>query len=177
MFSWLKYLFGRVLHKIAFVAPGGSSLRPWLHRLRGVKMGKNVWIAQYVYIDELHPENVTIGDNSTIGLRSSIFTHFYWGPRQAENHDTVVIGEDVFVGPHSVILPKVRIGEGAVIKAGSVISRNVPPHTFCGPAATEALGLATVPLTRKHTYEEFIRGLQLHAKPRVRAAHPSERSS
>ena len=50
------------MHKISGVVPGGGTLRPWLHRCRGVKIGKNVWISQYVYIDELHPEAVFIGD-------------------------------------------------------------------------------------------------------------------
>jgi hypothetical protein len=45
---------------MAFLFPGGDTLRPWLHRRRGVKIGKNVWISQYVYIDELHPEALTI---------------------------------------------------------------------------------------------------------------------
>lgn len=156
-----RCLLGRVLHKLAFVVPGGFSLRPWLHRLRGATIGKNVWISQLVYIDELHPENVFIGDNCTIGLRTSVFTHFYWGPRKPTNNARVVIEKDVFIGPHCVILPNVRIGEGAVIKAGTVVSRNVPPHTLLGPPAVEALGVATVPLTPEHTYEEFIRGMRL----------------
>jgi acetyltransferase-like isoleucine patch superfamily enzyme len=76
-----RNLINRFFHKLAYVIPGGSSLRPWIHRMRGAKIGKNVWISQFVYIDELHPEAVTIHDNCTIGLRTSVFTHFYWGPR------------------------------------------------------------------------------------------------
>jgi len=72
-------IINRMFHKLAFIMPGGYNIRPQLHRMRGVTIGKNVWISQYVYIDELHPEAVTIGDDSSIGLRSSIFTHFYWG--------------------------------------------------------------------------------------------------
>jgi len=74
--------------------PGGYTLRVWLHRGRGAKIGKNVWISQFVYIDELHPEAVTIQDNCTIGLRTSIFTHFYWGPRKSTNgyHEVVIEG-------------------------------------------------------------------------------------
>ena len=41
-----------------------------------------------------------------------------------------------FLGPHCLILPGVRVGEGAVVKGGSVITSNVPPFTFWGsPAA------------------------------------------
>jgi acetyltransferase-like isoleucine patch superfamily enzyme len=104
-------------------------VRPWLQRLRGVVIGGNVWIGQFVYIDEIHPTDVTIGDNCSIGLRTSIIAHFYSGPRKPGGGGKVVIERDVFIGPHCVILPNVRIGEGAVIRAGTVVSRNVPAHT------------------------------------------------
>jgi hypothetical protein len=58
----------------------------------------------------------------------------------------------------------VRIGEGAVIRAGTVVSRSVPAHTFWGPPAAEALGMATVPLTPQTAYEDFLQGLKLHIK-------------
>jgi acetyltransferase-like isoleucine patch superfamily enzyme len=160
----LPVLLGRLAGKIAFVAPGGFSLRPWLQRLRGVVIGSNVWISQLVYIDEIHPSDVTIGDNCIIGLRTSIISHFYSGPRRPTNNGKVVIEKDVFIGPHCVILPNVRICEGAVIRAGTVVSRNVPAHTFWGPPPAGPLGVATVPLTPQHSYEEFLDGLKLRIK-------------
>jgi acetyltransferase-like isoleucine patch superfamily enzyme len=134
-----------------------------------MKIGKHVWIAQLVYLDELHPENVTIGDNCTVGFRTSVFTHFYWGPKRPGHRGKVVIENDVFIGPHCVILPNVHIGEGAVIRAGTVVSRNVPPHTLWGSPAAEALGVATVPLTPEYSYEEFIRGIRQRTKARPAA--------
>lgn len=157
----LKNIYQRILHKIAMVAPGGSTIRPNLHRMRGVKIGSDVWISQYVYMDENHPEAITIGANSSIGLRVSIFTHFYWGPRRPPSAaGPVIIEEDVFVGPHCVILPNVRIGRGAVIKAGTVVSRDVPPGMMWGNPNPEALGRATIPLTAQTSYEEFVAGLR-----------------
>jgi len=154
-------ILDRLLHKLAFFAPGGYSLRPWLHRRRGCRVGKRVWISQLVYIDELHPEVISIADNSSIGLRTSIFTHFYWGPRRPkEAAGPVVIERDVFIGPHCVILPNVRIGEGSVIKAGTVVSRNVPPRTIWGAPQAGPMGLATIPLTAEHEYEEFVKGIR-----------------
>lgn len=154
-------LFRRLFHILAFMGPGGKSMRPWLHRLRGVKIGKGVWLSHFVYLDDLHPEQISIGDNCTIGLRTSIFAHLYWGARVATSTGKVVLEKDVFIGPHCVILPNVTIGEGAVIKAGTVVSRNVPAHAFWGMPSPELLGTATVPLTAEHTYEEFVQGIRL----------------
>ena len=76
------------------------------------------------------------------------------------NYGEVVIEKNVFVGPHCVILPNVRIGEGSVIKAGTVVTRDVPPHTFWGTPHAEALGRVTVPLTPEYSYKEFVKGLK-----------------
>jgi heptaprenylglycerol acetyltransferase len=151
---------GRLFHKIAFVAPGGYSMRPWLHKARGSRIGKNVWISQLVYIDDLYPEAVTIGDNSIIGLRTTIYAHIHWGQRQTGEIGEVVIGKDVFIGPHCLILPNVHIGDGSVIKGGTVVTKDIPHHTFFGSPPAIPLGVVTVPLAPPHDYKEFIRGLR-----------------
>lgn len=146
---------------MAFFGPGGGSLRPALHRLRGVRIGHRAWISQLVYLDVLYPHAIIIGNNVTIALRTTIFTHFHRGPCRA--HDgwkPVEIEDDVFIGPHCVILPGVHIGKGAVIKAGSVLARNVPAHTFWGDHGGGPLAEVTVPLTPDHEYEEFVKGLR-----------------
>jgi acetyltransferase-like isoleucine patch superfamily enzyme len=165
----VKRILSGVLNRLAFVAPGGSSVRPHLQRLRGVSMGKNVWLGQYVYIDDVHPAALTIGDNCTIGIRSTILTHFYWGPQRSASNGRVVIERDVFIGPHCVILPNVRIGEGAVIQAGTVVSRNVPARTFVGSAPAGSLATVMVPLTSATGYKQFLSGI----RPLPRSAHRS----
>jgi acetyltransferase-like isoleucine patch superfamily enzyme len=161
----LPHLINRILHKLAYVVPGGHTIRPGIHRLRGAHIGKNVWISEYVYIDELHPEAVFIRNNSTIGLRTSIFSHFYWGPRRSSNgFKKVVIEKNVFIGPHCLILPGVHVGEGAVVKGGSVLTTNVPANTLWGPPASQPLGRVTVPLTQETSYDEFVRGLRPYRK-------------
>jgi acetyltransferase-like isoleucine patch superfamily enzyme len=137
--------------------------------MRGAKIGRHVWISHFVYIDDLHPDGISIGENCTIGLRTTIFAHLYWGPLRYEDKGKVIIEKNVFIGPHCIILPNVRIGEGAVIKAGTVVSRNVPPHTLWGLPSAEVLGEATVPLTAEHSYEEFVKGMRLRIKPSRRS--------
>jgi acetyltransferase-like isoleucine patch superfamily enzyme len=152
--------FQRIFRRLAYFVPGGFRLRPGLHRLRGVKIGKNVWISQYVYIDELHPEAIEIGDNVTIGIGSAIISHLYWTKSREPVVKPVVIESDVFIGPHCVILPGVRIGKGSVVQAGTVVSRNVPAGVFLGHQPASILGKVSVPLTAEHSYQEFVQGLR-----------------
>ena len=71
-----------------------------------------------------------------------------------------MIERDVFIGAHCLILPGVKIGQGAVIKGGSVLTSDVPPFTFWGPPQAGPLGRITVPLIPDRTYKEFVRGLR-----------------
>ena len=154
------------LSRLAYFCPGGRTARPQLQRWRGVRIGSNVWIGLYVYIDELHPEELSIGSNCTIGIRTSIITHMYSGPRRRSSNGSVVIENNVFIGPHCVILPNVRIGEGAVVQAGTVVSRSVPARTLWCAAVAGPMATVTVPLTTEHEYATFLRGLRpLQSRP------------
>lgn len=151
----------RLFAKIAFFAPGGYSLRPWLHRARGVQMGDNIWISQYVYIDEVHPEHVFIGENVGIGLRTTIFAHQYSGNYEpGKKVGEVVIEKNAQIGPHCVVLQDVTIGEGSVIVAGTVVSRNVPPGVLYGLPAPKPLAKVTRPFINGISYKDFLLGLR-----------------
>jgi len=120
---------------------------------RGLIIGRNCTFR--------HPSKMSFGDNVTIGLRTSIFTHMYWGKRRSEGgYKEVVIEKDVFIGPHCLILPGVHVGEGAVVKGGSVLTRNVPARVFLGSAEPTAIAEVKIPLTAEYSYEEFVRGLR-----------------
>jgi acetyltransferase-like isoleucine patch superfamily enzyme len=160
----MNELIQRLLRRIAYFAPGGESLRPLLHRLRGVTIGKNVWISQYVYIDEIHPECITIEDNVSLGIGVLILAHLYWGDRKKDFFSKVHIGKNVFIGPYCVILPETTIGEGSVVQAGTVVSRNIPPQTLWGIQKASAIANVSVPLTSWTSYSEFVKGLRPFAK-------------
>lgn len=77
---------------------------------------------------------VTIGDNVFIGPNVSIFTACH--PVEAEARNTgvewaeaVCVGNNVWIGGDATILPGVKIGDNAVIGAGSVVTRDVEPST------------------------------------------------
>ena len=132
-------------------------MRPMLHRARGVSIGRGVFIGDDVYIDGEYPEMIEIQDGAAISMRSTIVAHNK-GPGK------VILEKEAFIGPHVVVLcpggKVLRIGEGAVIGAGCVISRNVPPRTVVVAAPTAVAGLASISLATAATIEEFWSGLR-----------------
>lgn len=96
---------------------------------RNISIGDNVFINFNMTI--LDEAEVTIGNNVFIGPNVSIYTPCH--PLDADERNTgvewaepVTIGNDVWIGGNTVILPGVTIGDGAVVGAGSVVSRDVP---------------------------------------------------
>jgi serine acetyltransferase len=156
-FSLLRYWFIGTLHLMARFLPGGRNLRPYLHRLRGVKIGSNVFIGDDVYLEEDYPECVEIHDGVVIAPRCTIIA-------QTRGPGKVVIEKNVAFGANCLVVcasgKTLTIGEGAVISAGSTVSHDIPAHTLCGPPRLKTFATVSVPFTLGTTYEEFRRGLE-----------------
>jgi acetyltransferase-like isoleucine patch superfamily enzyme len=73
---------------------------------------------------------------------------------------SVRIEDDVFIGPGAIILPNVTIGHGAVVHAGSVVTRSVPPLTMVRGNPAEPVARCGVPLGRSTPLRQFYRQLQ-----------------
>jgi acetyltransferase-like isoleucine patch superfamily enzyme/acyl carrier protein len=164
----LRGLWNRLLQVIALYAPGLTSFRVKLHRMRSVRIGKNVAIGTAAIIETAHPELVWVGDNVAIGIRNVIIGHFSDSiDRSREGSGpTVRICDNVYLGPNVTILPNVTIGEGAVVTAGSVVNKSVPPRTMVQGNPARAIATCGVPLVGEGcTYEEFLRHLRLLDEP------------
>lgn len=101
---------------------------------RGLKTGKNFCRMNGVIIDASHCYHITIGDNVTLAPRVHVLAHDastwqFLGKTRAAN---VVIGNEVFVGAGSIILPGVTIGNRVVIGAGAVVTHDVPDYAIVG---------------------------------------------
>jgi serine acetyltransferase len=149
----LRGFSNRVLQHLARILPGATSLRVILHRARGVRIGKNVWIGYDVILDTSRPHLITIEDGSSIGIRSTVIAHF----RGAQG---VKIERDAFVGPCAVILPNVVIGRGAVVTAGSVVTRSVAPMTVVQGNPAVPVAQCGTPLGPNITLKEFSKNLK-----------------
>ena len=95
----------RILQVVASHSPGATTWRVWLHRWRGVHIGKDVCIGYDAIIETSWPELVTIPDRATIQIRATIIAHF-------REQRGVLIEEDATLGPGAIILPNVTIGKG-----------------------------------------------------------------
>lgn len=153
----LSRVANRILHSLARICPGSCSVRPRLHRWRGVKVGQHVFIGEDVYLENEYPECVEIGDGCEIGLRTVIMAHMR-GPGR------VIIKPNVWIGPCCLIAGAngrvLTIGEGAVIGGGSLITADVPDRAFVRAPACVPAAMANVPLATATTYQEFMRGLR-----------------
>jgi acyl-CoA synthetase (AMP-forming)/AMP-acid ligase II/acetyltransferase-like isoleucine patch superfamily enzyme/acyl carrier protein len=160
--SVLGGLKNRLLQYIALYAPGYKSTRVWLHRLRGVSIGQNVSIGLSSLIETAYPRLVFIGNNVTIGMRTLIIAHLRDSTSQARirHQHTIRIEDNAYIGPGVIILPNVTIGQGAVVSAGSVVSRSVPAHTLVRGNPAIPIAHCGVSLGGGVSYEEFLRHLR-----------------
>lgn len=107
------------------------SWKNWLYRtfLR-MEVGQHSAVALMVMMDIMFPEMIKIGRNCVIGYNTTILAHEYLVDEYRLGE--VRIGDGVLVGANSTILPGVTIGEGAVVAAGTVVHKDVPPGAFVG---------------------------------------------
>lgn len=155
--SVVRRALNRILHLFCRYLPGARTLRPFLHRVRGMQIGRNVWIGDDVYLENEYPELVEIHDGAVVGLRTIIIAHTRGAGR-------IVIGKDVYIGAATVIVTAANrtlvIGEGSVIMASSLVTGNVPPYTLYGSDASKPLARITKPFTATANYEDFMMSLR-----------------
>lgn len=96
----------------------------------GVKMSGKCFIYKNVVFDRVAPERISLGKNVTVTDGVKILTHFFDPSVAGRNFrmGNVVIEDDVFIGMGAIICNSVRIGKGAVIGAGAVVTKDVPPY-------------------------------------------------
>ena len=150
----------RLLQILARFAPGAESVRPMLHRWRGARIGKGVHIGTDVLLETSRPSLVWIGDNVAIGIRTTVIAHFRGVDNADESGISVRIENDAFVGPGSIVLPNVTIGHGAVVSAGSVVTRSVPPLTMVQGNPAIPIAKCGVPLGVKTPLRVFYQQLK-----------------
>lgn len=101
-----------------------------------IKLGHGAGIGTYSSI----PTGVSIGERTMIGIDVLMFTNEHrhdditipMGLQGRTEVEPIVIEDDVWIGSRSLIMKGVRIGHGAIIAAGSVVTKDVPPYEIWG---------------------------------------------
>ena len=167
--SLLAYVTNHIISAIPFY----TLRRLWYARVLGIRMGRGAALAmgQFLWffsLSQVRRDGVVIGPDSLINrgcvldargpLR--IGAHVSVSPNvvilttqhMADHPDfitetkPVTIHDYAWIGMRAMIMPGVTIGEGAVVAAGSVVTRDVPPYTIVGGAPARPIGRRQGPM-------------------------------
>ena len=114
--------------RLAFFAP------------KGIRIGRNSIVGNDCFLDGRL--GLDIGDNVNIGGHVQIFTvgHDPNSPTFGTKGGPVRIADRAYIATRATILPNVEIGEGAVVAAGAVVSKDVVPYTIVGGVPAAVIG-------------------------------------
>ncbi len=113
-------------------------------RYRGVNVGEHCRIFTSSFGSE--PWLITIGNKVTITSGVKLLTHdgAAWLARDEKGRrykfDRIIIGNNVFIGINSIIMPGVKIEDDVIIAAGSVVTKSVPSGVIIGGNPAKIIG-------------------------------------
>jgi acetyltransferase-like isoleucine patch superfamily enzyme len=144
-------IYKRLLKLIAKQIPG-YRIRCQLFRMAGYEIGKQVYIGEeFIIIDELDDRRrVRIGNRVSIAERVTLIVTSNANfskirPFTKNQHGYINIDDDAWLGTGCIIFPDVRIGRGAVVGAGAVVTKNVPDYTVVAGVPAKPIKKLNIP--------------------------------
>lgn len=120
----------------------GERCGNWVNIERGVHFGDGLTIGfgSGIGANSNIPSDVVIGDHVMMGQDVLMFTTNHetsrldipMGQQGFTKSKTIIIGNDVWIGARVIILPGVHIGNGAVVGAGAVVTKDIPDYEVWG---------------------------------------------
>lgn len=141
MFRKTLHLFQRLIDILVFCFLGGTRFA----QRKGVQIGKGCRIYTSHFGSE--PFLITIGNNVTITSGTSFVTHdgsawlFRDDKGRRYTYSPITIGDEVFIGLKSTIMPGVKIGNRVIVAAGSVVTKSIPDGWIVGGVPAKKIGL------------------------------------
>ena len=114
-------------------------LRPKILKKMGCNVGKDVFIGDHVIVDLTHANLITLEDHVHIASGSRLLCHqrdlsnYCIGDDYAKLGYTlkpIVLKKGCLIGMESFVLPGVTVGEGAIVGAGSLVTKDIPAWTI-----------------------------------------------
>ena len=126
---------------------------------RGVKIGKNVHWGTNIVVDYPYPNFVKVEDGASISGNDYFLAHNKPLDYHADCADSfvapIIVHKHAWIAVNVTVLPGVEIGEGSIVSAGSVVSKDIPPFTVAkGNPAKVVADLAEI-LRSNYSEEEF----------------------
>ncbi|MCL4374407.1 acyltransferase [Patescibacteria group bacterium] len=105
-----------------------------------IEIGHDTILGEKIVLDGRAP--LKIGSHVDIASAVMIYNaqHDVNDPDFSQVNQPVTIGDYVFVGPRSIILPGVTLGTGAVVAAGAVVTKDVPPYAIVAGVPAKIIG-------------------------------------
>ena len=147
-----------IMHLAGYVP--SHHFRRFIYRLGGVKIGKGSSLHTEIRFYNAH--NIKIGQDSIVGegsvldgrakliignhvdIASEVMIynskHDINDPQFNAVSAPVEIEDYVFIGPRAIILPGVKIGKGAIVAAGAVVTKDVPEFAIVGGVPAQEIG-------------------------------------
>jgi maltose O-acetyltransferase len=122
----------------------------------GMKVGNNFGRLQGVILDTSHCWLITIGDNVTLAPRVHILCHDA-STKQFLNYTKigrVTVGDNVFIGAESVVLPGVTIGNNVIVGANSTVTHDIPDGVVVAGSPAKVICSLDDYLTKERTRME-----------------------
>ena len=103
-----------------------SAWRAYYVHVWGMDIAASATFSLKANLDHSHPRGIHIGPESYIAFGAAILSHDMTRNLRSDTY----VGARCFVGAHSIVLPGVRIGDGSIVGAGSVVTKDVPPRSI-----------------------------------------------
>ena len=141
----------KVLKSLASSMPI-NQLRIKLYRAAMYSIGDDVYIGEKLTIvDKLSDQgNITIG--SRVAISPSVILVVSSEPNFSKIkqyvktvHGTIQIKDDAWIGAGAIILPNITIGEGSVVGAGAVVTKDVEPYTIVAGVPAKKINEVHIP--------------------------------
>jgi len=141
------YVHDHIAPRAQMHVSGNPRIHPTasLHWGQNIHLGANSHINQYCCVWASRNSKIVLGDNLLMGPGVKIFSSNHGSkvgrPMNVQPHveKDIIIGNDVWIGANSVVVAGVRIGDGAIIAAGSVVTKDVEDHTIVGGAPARVI--------------------------------------
>lgn len=123
-----RYICGMYIAEKVVIYYGVEIRKP-----ANISIGKGSIIGDYAILDGRN--GIIVGENVVLASNVSIWTEQHdhrdpWFRCDTKERNPVVIDDRAWIGPNTVILHSVHVGEGAVVAAGAVVTKDVPPYTI-----------------------------------------------